>query len=256
MLFFYLVLFLQQVAGYTALQAGLATLPTTLVMFALSKRAGMLADRLGPRLFMGVGPLVAAAGLLLLLRVDADVDYLTELLPALVVFSVGLSATVAPLTATVLSDADEDHAGIASGVNNAVARAAGLLGVAALGAVVAAQFSSALREHVDVSLALGARPGRRPRRRSARARPRGRRRAGARRRRGGRRRDRGGVGRRVPPRDGDQRRARRARRRRSAWRSCATRAARWPARAAPAASSPAPRPTPRASDPRAARAAA
>jgi EmrB/QacA subfamily drug resistance transporter len=151
MLFFYLVLFLQQVAGYSALEAGLATLPTTIVMFALSKRAGMLADRLGPRLFMGGGPLVAAAGLVLLLRVDADVDYLTELLPALVVFSLGLSATVAPLTATVLADADEEHAGIASGVNNAIARAGGLLGVAALGAVVAAQFSGALREHVDVS---------------------------------------------------------------------------------------------------------
>ncbi len=151
MLFFYLVLFLQQVAGYTALEAGLATLPTTIVMFGLSRRAGMLADRLGPHLFMGGGPLLAAAGLLLLLRVDADVDYLTGLLPALVVFSVGLSATVAPLTATVLADADEEHAGIASGVNNAIARAAGLLGVAALGAVVAAQFTGALREHVDVS---------------------------------------------------------------------------------------------------------
>ena len=76
MLFFYLVLFLQQVAGYTALEAGLATLPTTIVMFAFSKRAGALADRLGPRWFMGAGPLVAAAGLVLLLRVGADVDYL------------------------------------------------------------------------------------------------------------------------------------------------------------------------------------
>jgi EmrB/QacA subfamily drug resistance transporter len=150
-LFFYLVLFLQQVAGYDALQAGFATLPTTIVMFALSKRAGTLADRLGPRLFMGFGPLLAAAGLLLLLRVGADVDYATELLPALLVFSIGLSATVAPLTATVLSDADEEHAGIASGVNNAIARAGGLLGVAALGAVIAAQFTGALRERIDVS---------------------------------------------------------------------------------------------------------
>lgn len=151
MLFFYLVLFLQQVAGYTALEAGLATLPTTIVMFALSKRAGMLADRLGPRWFMGGGPLVAAIGLVALVRVDADVDYATELLPALLVFSLGLTATVAPLTATVLSDADEARAGIASGVNNAIARAAGLLGVAALGAVVAAQFAGALRERVDVT---------------------------------------------------------------------------------------------------------
>ncbi|MEA2289300.1 MAG: hypothetical protein QOD55_1297, partial [Solirubrobacteraceae bacterium] len=150
-LFFYLVLFLQQVAGYSPLEAGLATIPTTVVMFTLSKRAGALADRFGPRLFMGGGPLVAAAGLLLLLRVDAEVDYVTELLPALVLFSLGLSATVAPLTATVLADADEEHAGIASGVNNAIARAAGLFGVAALGAVVAAQFSGALHDRVDTS---------------------------------------------------------------------------------------------------------
>jgi MFS family permease len=150
-LFFYLVLFLQQVAGYNALEAGFATLPTTVVMFLLSKRAGRLADRIGPRLFMGGGPLLAAVGLLLLLRVNAHVDYLTELLPALLLFSIGLSATVAPLTATVLSDADEYQAGIASGVNNAIARAGGLLGVAALGAVIAAQFSAALRDRIDPS---------------------------------------------------------------------------------------------------------
>ena len=143
-LFFYLVLFLQQVAGYTALEAGLATLPTTAVMFLLSKRAGALADRYGARWFMGGGGLLAACGLLLLLRVDADADYATELLPALLVFSLGLSATVAPLTATVLADAEEEHAGIASGINNAIARAAGLLGVAALGAVIAAQFAGTL----------------------------------------------------------------------------------------------------------------
>jgi hypothetical protein len=90
---------------------------------------------------MGFGPLIAAAGLALLQDVDADVDYVTELLPALLLFSLGLAATVAPLTATVLADADEHNAGIASGVNNAIARVAGLLAVAALGAVVAAQFS-------------------------------------------------------------------------------------------------------------------
>jgi EmrB/QacA subfamily drug resistance transporter len=150
-LFFYLVLFLQQVAGYTALQAGLATLPTTAVMFTLSRRAGALADRFGPRPFMGGGPLVAAVGLLLMMRVDAHVDYATDLLPALLVFSLGLSATVAPLTATVLADADEEHAGIASGINNALARAAGLLGVAAIGAVIAAQFAGALRDRIDTS---------------------------------------------------------------------------------------------------------
>jgi EmrB/QacA subfamily drug resistance transporter len=142
--FFFLVLFLQQVAGWTALQAGLATLPTTLVMFALSRQTGRLADRYGPRAFMGGGPLVAAAGLLLFQRVGADPDYLTDLLPALLVFALGLSLTVAPLTATVLADADEHNAGIASGINNAIARVSGLLAIAAIGAVVAAQFDSAL----------------------------------------------------------------------------------------------------------------
>jgi EmrB/QacA subfamily drug resistance transporter len=138
---FFLVLFLQQVAGYTALQAGLATLPTTAVMFVLSREAGRLSARLGPRPFMGFGPLVAALGLTLMLRLDAELSYWTDLLPALLIFATGLSMTVAPLTTTVLADADERNAGIASGVNNAIARVAGLLGVAALGAVVAAQFS-------------------------------------------------------------------------------------------------------------------
>ena len=147
--FFFLVLYLQQVAGYDALEAGLALMPSTLVMFALSKRMGRLADRLGPRLFMGFGPLVSAVGLALMLRIDADLDYFTDLLPALIVFSVGLSLTVAPLTATVLADADESNAGIASGVNNAIARVAGLLAVAAIGAVVSAQFNSALDENLD-----------------------------------------------------------------------------------------------------------
>ena len=146
--FFFLVLFLQQVAGYDALQAGLALLPATLMMFALSKRAGRLADRFGPRLFMGVGPLVAAFGLGLMLRINAHLDYATDLLPALLVFSLGLAATVAPLTATVLAEADESNAGIASGVNNAIARVAGLLAVAALGAVISAQFNSALDDNL------------------------------------------------------------------------------------------------------------
>lgn len=150
--FFFLVLFLQQVAGYDALQAGLATLPTTVVMFLLSKRAGKLADRYGPRLFMGLGPLVAAAGLVLLQRIDADPDYVSDVLPGLLVFSIGLSATVAPLTATVLADADEQNAGIASGVNNAVARVASLMAVATLGTVVSASFSSAIDD------SLGNRP--------------------------------------------------------------------------------------------------
>jgi EmrB/QacA subfamily drug resistance transporter len=148
LLFFFLVLFLQQVAGYTALEAGTTTIPVTLMMFALSARLGALADRYGPRFFMGVGPLVAAAGLALFLRVDAEVDYLTDLLPGLLVFALGLSMTVAPLTATVLADADEHNAGIASGVNNAIARVASLIAIAAVGAVVASSFGSALRDEL------------------------------------------------------------------------------------------------------------
>ena len=110
-LFFFLTLFLQQVAGFTALEAGVATIPTTLVMFTLSRRAGALADRFGPRWFMGCGPLVSAVGIALMLRLDETVDYWTELFPALLIFSLGLTATVTPLTATVLADADEHNAG-------------------------------------------------------------------------------------------------------------------------------------------------
>jgi hypothetical protein len=141
-LFFFLVLFLQQVAGYDALQAGIATLPSTVVMFLLSKRAGRLADRFGPRLFMGLGPITSAVGLALMLRIGARFDYWTDLLPPLLLFSLGLSATVAPLTATVLADADANTAGIASGVNNAIARVASLFVVAALGALIAGGFSA------------------------------------------------------------------------------------------------------------------
>jgi EmrB/QacA subfamily drug resistance transporter len=143
-MFFFLTLFLQQVAGYEALEAGIATLPTTLVTFAFAKRAGRLADLYGPRLFMGLGPLVSAVGIALMLRLDEDIDYWTELFPALLIFSFGLVATVAPLTATVLADADENNAGIASGVNNAIARVASLLCVAAIGAVVSAVYAGGM----------------------------------------------------------------------------------------------------------------
>jgi EmrB/QacA subfamily drug resistance transporter len=134
---FFLVLFLQQLAGYSALDSGLALLPITIVMFVLSPRVGRLSMRLGPRLFMGLGPLVAGASLIWLTQMDENFSYWAELLPVLVVFSIGLSMIVAPLTATVLADATERDAGIASGVNNAIARVAGLLGIATVGAAIA-----------------------------------------------------------------------------------------------------------------------
>jgi EmrB/QacA subfamily drug resistance transporter len=142
-LFFFLILFLQQIGGYSPLKSGLTVLPVTVVMFLLSRRFGALADRFGPRFFMGAGPLVGAAGLLLFQRVGLKVGYVSEVLPALLVFSLGLSMTVAPLTAAVLAGAERE-AGIASGVNNAIARVAGLLGTAAVGAAVATSFGSAL----------------------------------------------------------------------------------------------------------------
>ncbi|MHB1468496.1 MAG: DHA2 family efflux MFS transporter permease subunit [Solirubrobacteraceae bacterium] len=143
-LFFFLTLFLQQVCGYTPLQSGLATLPVTLVMFAVSRRAGTLADRLGPRLFMGAGPLIAAAGVVLLQRVGSPFSYAADLLPALLVFALGLSLTVAPLTSAVLAGTQSQSAGIASAVNNAIARVAGLIATAAVGVAVAAAFNSQL----------------------------------------------------------------------------------------------------------------
>lgn len=124
-----------QAAGWSALAAGLSTLPLTVVMLLLSSRAAALSDRIGPRLPMTVGPLLCAAGALLLLRVDAHAGWF-DVLPGMVVFALGLASLVSPLTAAVLSSAPDRHAGVASGVNNAVARAGSLLAVAALPAVV------------------------------------------------------------------------------------------------------------------------
>jgi EmrB/QacA subfamily drug resistance transporter len=143
-LFFFLVLYLQQVAGYSPFKSGLALLPESVVMFALSSRFGALADRLGPRLFMGAGPLIAGAGMLMLLSFGVRVDYATQVLPGILLFSLGLSITVAPLTAAILAGVDKSEAGVASAVNNAVARVAGLIATVSVGALVAAQFSSSL----------------------------------------------------------------------------------------------------------------
>lgn len=134
--FFFLVLELQTEAGFSALESGTALLPITVIMLLLSERSGQLAARIGPRIPMTVGPAVCAVGLLLMTRIGAGASYAADVLPAVCVFGLGLATTVAPLTATVLASADNRHAGAASGVNNAVARAAGLLAVAALPLVV------------------------------------------------------------------------------------------------------------------------
>jgi predicted MFS family arabinose efflux permease len=141
---FFLVLFVQQVGGYTPIEAGLSLLPITIIMFLFSRRFGALADRFGPHMFMAGGPMLAGLGLLLLVRVDASADYVTQILPGVLVFGFGLAATVAPLTATVLSSVEPGHSGLASGVNNAVARVASLIAIAALGAVVSSAFSHRL----------------------------------------------------------------------------------------------------------------
>ncbi|RFS82538.1 DHA2 family efflux MFS transporter permease subunit [Actinomadura spongiicola] len=131
-MFFLFVLNLQVVGGFSPIAAGTALLPVTAAMLLLSARAGALAQKIGPRLPMTVGLAVAAAGTLMVGRIGADASYARDVLPAVIVFGLGLSAVVAPLTATVLASADVSHAGVASGVNNAVARAAGLLAVAAI----------------------------------------------------------------------------------------------------------------------------
>jgi EmrB/QacA subfamily drug resistance transporter len=130
--FVVLVLQLQTVAGFSPVAAGTALLPLTVLMLLFSARVGALAGRIGPRLPMTVGPLVSACGLLLLLRVGPGASWLADVLPAMVVFGVGMTLTVSPLTATVLDAAPDRFVGAASGVNNAVARAAGLLAVAVI----------------------------------------------------------------------------------------------------------------------------
>jgi EmrB/QacA subfamily drug resistance transporter len=139
---FFVGLFLQQVSGYSPLEAGLATTPISVLLFVLSPRFGRIASGTGPRLPMTAGPIVGGLGLLLMMRIGADADYVTEVLPAVLVFGFGLSATVAPLTATVLDSVPEHRVGIASGINNGISRVAGLLAIAVLGAVISARFAS------------------------------------------------------------------------------------------------------------------
>lgn len=151
---FVLVVFVQQVGHYSALQSGLTILPVTIIMFLLSPRWGALAGRYGPRLFMVLGPIVAALGFLLMLRVDQSVNYWTQIFPGILFFGLGLSMTVAPLTSAVLGDIDSQHAGIGSAVNNAIARIAGLLAVAAIGVVIGSQLDLAGFRRGLISIAL------------------------------------------------------------------------------------------------------
>ena len=130
--FFLLVVQLQNVLGYSAIEAGAATFPITILMLALSARSGAMAARIGPRLQMTVGPLLVALGTLLMTRIDAGATYVGAVLPAVLVMGLGLATTVAPLTSTALSAVEDRHAGVASGVNTTVARAAQLAAVAAL----------------------------------------------------------------------------------------------------------------------------
>ncbi|MEV0714144.1 MFS transporter [Asanoa sp. NPDC050611] len=129
---FFLAVTLQNVAGYDAFQAGLATLPATVLMLLLSARSGELATRIGPRWQLTIGPVVAAIGVILLRRVGPDTDYLTDVLPGVLLFGLGLVTLVAPLTTAVLGAVEMQHSGVASGVNNAAARAGALLAIAAL----------------------------------------------------------------------------------------------------------------------------
>jgi EmrB/QacA subfamily drug resistance transporter len=160
---FLLPIQLQQVSGYTALEAGVSLLPVTVIMLVLSARSGALAARIGPRLQMSLGPVLVGIGLALFARIGSSGDYLTEVLPAVVVFGLGLATTVAPLTSTVLAAAPAEHAGMASAVNNDVARAAGLIAVAVLPAAAGitgaaylhpAQFSAGFRTAVFIAAGL------------------------------------------------------------------------------------------------------
>ncbi len=131
--FFALVIFLQTNLGYSSTAAGVTLLPVTLILLILSGIVGKLTSRIGPRLFMTTGPILAAGGMIFLLNLSKDSSYYFQLLPGILLFGVGLALTVAPLTITVMSSVHQTESGIASGINNAIARAAGLIVIALLG---------------------------------------------------------------------------------------------------------------------------
>jgi MFS family permease len=157
--FFLVVYQLQVAAGWSALRAGTALMPATLLMLAFSSRSGALAQRIGPRFQLTVGPLLAAGGLLLLARVGSDASWTAHVLPGAVVFGLGLVTFVAPLTATVMGSVDPDHVSVASGVNNAIARTASLAALAVIPVVsglTAATGAAEVTHAYRVSLVIAA----------------------------------------------------------------------------------------------------
>jgi len=154
---FLITVFVQQVGGYSAIQAGMATLPPTIIMFVLSPRFGALAGKYGSRWFMVLGPLVAAVGFLSMLRVDQSVQYWSQLFPGILLFGLGLSITVAPLTSAILGSISSRQAGIASATNNAVSRIAGLIAIAFVGVVIGSDLEVAgfHRGVVTIAILLG-----------------------------------------------------------------------------------------------------
>lgn len=140
---FLLVIFLQQLAGFSATLAGLASIPVTVIMFLLSSRFGALSGKYGPRLFMSLGPIVAGLGTLWMATVTIPTDYWTQILPGIILFGLGLSMTVAPLTSAILGSIDAKQAGIGSAINNAVSRIAGLIAIAMIGIFIGTQLDLA-----------------------------------------------------------------------------------------------------------------
>jgi EmrB/QacA subfamily drug resistance transporter len=147
---FLVVIFLQEVGKFSAFDAGLSLLPVTILMFLLSPQFGKLAGTYGPRLFMTLGPILAGVGFVFISRVTLPIDYYSKLLPGILLFSLGLTTTVAPLTAAVLGDIKQNQSGIASAVNNAIARIAGLIAVAIIGVIVGRSISLSGFSHAMV----------------------------------------------------------------------------------------------------------
>jgi len=147
--FFLVTLRLQISLGYSALEAGVSFIPFTMLMLVLSPKAGQLSGRIGPRLPMTVGPVLAGIGMVLFSRISPQSTYLADILPAMVVFGLGMALTVAPLTATVMSSVEGDLTGVASGVNNAVSRFAGLLAIAVLPVIAGITVGGSLEAGLD-----------------------------------------------------------------------------------------------------------